>query len=268
MSVLKQFRAPRGLKLKDKDAGNKPLSSGDKARDQALVAEMAEQISVWQDIFYAEHHRKLLIVLQGMDTSGKDGTVRGVFHRLDPLGVRCVSFKAPTRDESEHDYLWRVHREVPTQGQLVIFNRSHYEDVLWPAVHGTIDDKERKARYQQIREFERMLSETGTVLVKFFLHISKDEQRARLQARLDESEKHWKVDLNDLQERKFWDDYQRLYAAAIEETDTDAAPWYVVPADSKTHRNLVIASVMTETLREMKLVYPPAKPEYFKVKVE
>jgi PPK2 family polyphosphate:nucleotide phosphotransferase len=267
MNAQKQFRSERSLRLKEDTASAKPLTSGDKAADQQRVADLAEQIAAYQDIFYAEHNRKLLVVLQGMDTSGKDGTVRGVFGRLDPLGVRCVAFKAPSIDEREHDYLWRVHREVPAKGQTVIFNRSHYEDVLYPAAHGQIDSKECKRRYQHIRDFERMLCETGTVLVKFFLHISNKEQKQRLEARLTEPDKNWKVDLNDLEERKYWDDYQRLYEKAIEETDSDAAPWYVIPANSKTQRNLAVASIMAETLQDMKLAYPPPNPDYFQIKV-
>jgi PPK2 family polyphosphate:nucleotide phosphotransferase len=262
------FRARLPLKLKEEAANDKPLASGDKAADQVRTAELAEEISAWQDIFYAENRRKLMVILQGMDTSGKDGTVRGVFHRLDPLGVRTVSFRTPSAAEYAHDYLWRVHREVPAQRELVIFNRSHYEDVLWPAVHGQIDAKECKRRYRQIQEFERMLSETGTVLLKFFLHISRDEQKQRLEERLADPQKHWKVDLNDLEERKYWDDYQRLYEKAIDETDADHAPWYVIPADSKSNRNLAIASIMTDTMKGMKLAYPPPNPDYFKVKVK
>lgn len=268
MNAQALFRARPPLRLKEEAASDKPLSSGDKAADQARTAELAEQISTLQDIFYAENHHKLLVVIQGMDTSGKDGTVRGVFGRLDPLGVRTVSFKAPSTTELAHDYLWRVHREVPARRELVIFNRSHYEDVLWPAVHEQIDARECKRRYRHIREFERMLTETGTVLLKFFLHISRDEQKQRLEERLADPEKHWKVDLNDLEERKYWNDYQRLYEKAIEETDTDEAPWYVIPADSKTHRNLAIASVVAERLEAMKLAYPAPNPDYFKVQVK
>ena len=267
MTAKKQFRCAHPMKLREEAAKEKVLTSGDKAADKVRTLELAEEIGIWQDIFYAEHRRKILVVLQGMDTSGKDGTVRGVFSLLDPLGVRCVPFKTPTFKEREYDYLWRVHQEVPGDGQMVIFNRSHYEDVLYPAVHGRIDSKECKRRYQHIRDFERMLCETGTVVVKFFLHISRDEQRDRLQARFTDPSKHWKVDLADLEERKYWDDYQRLYEKAIEETDTDEAPWYVIPSDSKTHRNLAIASVMIETMEDMKLTYPAPKPEYFQIKV-
>ncbi|TCS33720.1 PPK2 family polyphosphate:nucleotide phosphotransferase [Paucimonas lemoignei] len=262
------FRAKLPLKLKDDSAKTKPISSGDKAADQVRTAELAEEISAMQDIFYAENDRKMLIILQGMDTSGKDGTVRGVFGRLDPLGVRCVSFRAPSITEREHDYFWRVHREVPAQREMVIFNRSHYEDVLYPAVHGLIDDRECKRRYRQIQDFERMLTETGTVLLKFFLHISYEEQKERLAARLADPQKHWKVDLNDLKERQHWDQYQRLYEKAIEATDTDHAPWYVIPADSKSHRNLAIASIMVESMKDLKLNYPPPNPDYFAIDVK
>lgn len=268
MSARKTFLCKHPFKLNDDLANAKPLSSGSKSRDAERTAELAEQIAAYQDIFYAERRLKLLVILQGMDTSGKDGTVRGVFGRLDPLGVQCIGFKAPSVDEREHDYLWRIHKVVPGVGQTAIFNRSHYEDVLVPAVHKQIDDAELARRYRQIRDFERMLCETGTVLVKFFLHISRDEQRERLQERLLKAEKHWKVDLNDLEQRKYWDDYQGFYESAINETHTDAAPWYVIPSDSKTQRNLAVASVMTETLESLKLAYPAPNPAYFKIKVE
>jgi len=183
------------------------------------------------------------------------------------LGIRSIAFKAPSENERDHDYLWRVHQQVPARGEIVIFNRSHYEDVLITRVHAWIDDNECQRRYAQIRDFERMLVETGTVLLKFFLHISKDEQKQRLQARLDDPQKHWKFDRQDLVERQSWDDYQQAYQQAIEETDTDHAPWYVIPADSKTHRNLAIASIVAEVLEKMQLSYPPANPDYAKLQV-
>ena len=268
MKAREQFRLSKKFKVKDEDAAAKPLSSGDKAVDKAAVVTLAEEIATLQDIFYAEHNRKLMVILQGMDSSGKDGTIRGVFDATDPLGIRTIAFKAPSTVEKEHDFLWRIHKEAPGQGEIVIFNRSQYEDVLVPRVHGWIDDKECKRRYAHIRDFERMLAETGTVIVKFFLHISKDEQKVRLQARLDDPQKHWKFDPQDLEERKFWTDYQAAYTELLAETDTDLAPWYVIPADSKTHRNLAIASIMKEELQAMKLAYPAAHPEYAALKVE
>ena len=271
MNVCELFRAKKKLGVHDEDAGNKPLASSgktdDKSEDKLRVLKLAERIAGYQDIFYAARQHKLLVVLQGMDTSGKDGTVRGVFGQIDPLGIRSVAFKAPTENERERDYLWRVHQQVPGQGEIVLFNRSHYEDVLITRVHGWIDDKECQRRYAQIRDFERMLVETGTVLLKFFLHISKDEQKQRLQARLDDPQKHWKFDPQDLAERQLWADYQQAYQQAIGETDTDHAPWYVIPADSKTHRNLAIASIVAQVLEKMQLSYPPANPDYAKLQV-
>jgi PPK2 family polyphosphate:nucleotide phosphotransferase len=267
MKALELFRVDKKFKLVDSDAAAKPLSSNDKAADKLSVDQMGQQIAALQDVFYAERKRKLLIVLQGMDTSGKDGTVLGVFGRIHPLGVRTVAFKAPTQDEREHDFLWRVHKELPGQSEIVLFNRSHYEDVLITKVHGWIDDKECKRRYAQIRDFERMLAETGTVLLKFFLHISKDEQKQRLQERLDDPDKQWKFDPQDLEERKLWAEYEAAYIQAISETDAVHAPWYVIPANSKTHRNLAVASAVLETMESMKLAYPPPHPEYAKLKV-
>ncbi len=262
------FRAVKKQKVEDADAGHKPLSSDDKSNDKQRVDAMAEEIAALQDILYAQRKHKILIILQGMDTAGKDGTVRGVFGKIDPLGVSSIAFKAPTPEEKAHDFLWRIHRHVPAQGEITIFNRSHYEDVLVTRVHDWIDDAECTRRYAHIRDFERMLSENGTIVLKFFLHISKDEQKKRLEERIANPDKHWKFDPNDLAERKFWDKYQSLYAKAIQETDIDEAPWYVVPADSKTHRNLVIASIVLEELKKLKLSYPPGNAEYSNLKVD
>lgn len=268
MAKIDDLRIGKNFKLGDNAAGEKPFSTGDKARDKEQTEQMAERIAELQNVLYAERRRKLLVILQGMDTSGKDGTVKGVFGRIDPLGIRSYAFKAPSDVEKEHDYLWRVHQQVPGQGELVIFNRSHYEDVLVTRVHGWIDDKEWRRRYAQIRDFERMLAETGTTILKFFLHISKAEQKERLQARIDNPEKHWKFDAKDIEERKHWDDYQRAYEDAIRETDADHAPWYVVPADSKTHRNLAIATVVQAAMEGMQLAYPPPKTELAKLKID
>jgi PPK2 family polyphosphate:nucleotide phosphotransferase len=267
-TVQEQFRASKNQKIRDADASKKPLASGDKAQDKDAVVQLADQIAAFQNVFYAEHKRKLLIILQGTDTSGKDGTVTGVFGRIDPLGIRSIAVKAPTSSELAHDYLWRIHQQVPGLGEMVIFNRSHYEDVLITLVHGWIDEKECARRYAQIRDFERMLAETGTVLLKFFLHISKDEQKARLQERLADPDKQWKFDPQDLVERLSWDDYQHAYEQAIRATDADHAPWYVIPADSKTHRNQAIAAIMLETLMQMQLAYPAPDPEFAKLKIE
>jgi PPK2 family polyphosphate:nucleotide phosphotransferase len=267
MNPIELFRLSEKYRVKDADAAAKPLSSGDKAVDKATVETLGREIAAMQDIFYAEHRRKIMIVLQGTDTAGKDGTIRSVFAATDPLGIRTIAFKAPSTVEKEHDFLWRIHRQVPAQGEIVIFNRSHYEDVLVPRVHRWIDDKECRQRYANIRDFERLLAETGTVIIKFFLHISKDEQRERLQARLDDPQKHWKFDPQDLEERKLWDEYQDAYTELLQETDADHAPWYVIPADSKTHRNLAVASVIKETLASMKLAYPEPREDYAAIRV-
>lgn len=268
MKTRQQFRVARDLSLSDKQASEKPLSGEDKEIDKQRVDEMALRIAALQDILYAEHERKLLVILQGMDTSGKDGTVKWVFGRIDPQGIRSVSFRAPTEIERSYDYLWRIHRQVPARGEIVIFNRSHYEDVLVPRVHGRIDADECKRRHGQIRDFERMLAETGTVILKFFLHISKEEQRRRLQSRLDNPDKLWKFDPQDLVERTSWDDYRKAYEEIIPATDAHHAPWYVIPADSKAHRNLAVASILLETMEDMKLRYPPGDRALAGMRVE
>ena len=267
MAISLDFRPKKAFKLIDAAAAEKPLSSGDKAVDKLAVDALTAEIAELQDIFFAEQNRKLLVVLQGMDTSGKDGTLKGVFGKIDPLGLRGYAFKAPTSTERARDFIWRVHQQVPAVGEMVVFNRSHYEDVLITHVHGLIDDSERKRRLAQIRDFERMLAESGTILLKFFLHISKDEQKSRLEERLTNPTKFWKFDPQDIVERKYWSQYQRAYALAIRETDTDHAPWFIVPANSKTHRNLVIASILRETLQQLALSYPPATSELATIKI-
>jgi PPK2 family polyphosphate:nucleotide phosphotransferase len=232
------------------------------------VQQLAQRIGELQAMLYAASKKKVLVVIQGMDTSGKDGTVGGVFGSVNPEGIRVISYKSPSQLELQHDYLWRIHQQVPKQGELVVFNRSHYEDVLITRVHDWIDAAECKRRYAHINDFERMLSETGTVILKFFLHISKDEQQRRLQERIDNPEKHWKFDPSDLQERERWQDYQQAYTQAIAATDADHAPWYLIPANSKTHRNLAIANIVLETLQDMGLAFPPANPELAGLKVK
>jgi PPK2 family polyphosphate:nucleotide phosphotransferase len=249
------------------DAGAKPFSSGDKAADQAAVEALAGDIDRLQDMLYADRRFKLLVVLQGTDTSGKDGTIRGVFSKTSALGVRTAAWKAPSEDERAHDYLWRIHQKVPAAGEIVIFNRSHYEDVLVPVVKGWIKEDETTRRFAHINDFERMLAETGTVVLKFLLHISKEEQRQRLQARLDDPTKHWKFAVGDLEERTRWEAYQAAYGDAVGATGTPWAPWTIVPADSKTHRNLMIASVVKQSLEALKLRYPPGDPALANIKV-
>jgi PPK2 family polyphosphate:nucleotide phosphotransferase len=278
VKARERFRATSQVKLREEDAGNTPMRDP-KARDKfskeeikqqerEATAQLTGQIAQLQEMLYAQRERKLLVVLQGMDTSGKDGTIRALFSQINPMGLRGVTFKAPSTQELAHDYLWRVHQQVPAKGEITIFNRSHYEDVLITIVQDMIDEKECKRRYAHIRDFERMLGETGTVIVKIFLHISKDEQRKRLQARIDDPDKQWKFDAGDLVQRLKWDDYQRAYERAIIATDTDEAPWYIIPADSKTHRNLLVSTLLLEIMESLKLGFPPADPELTKLKVE
>ena len=249
------------------DPAAKPFSIGDKVEDKAAVDALALELDALQDLFYADHRYKLLVVLQGTDTSGKDGTVRGVFGRMSALGVHTVGWKAPTEPERAHDYLWRIHAQAPALGEVSVFNRSHYEDVLVPVVNGWITPQQTKQRYAHINDFERMLVETGTVVLKFLLHISKDEQRVRLQERLDDPTKHWKFSAGDLEVRKQWNAYQKAYSEAIAATGTAWAPWTIVPANSKTHRNLMIATVLKQALLQLKLAYPAGDPALAKIRV-
>jgi len=242
------------------DPSDKPFSSRSKAADKKAVATLATELDRLQDVFYADRRFKMLVVLQGTDTSGKDGTIRGVFGAMSAQGVQVVPFKVPTDEERSHDFLWRIHQKVPGAGQVVVFNRSHYEDVLVPVVKGNLTARETARRYAQINGFERLLADTGTVVLKFFLHISKEEQRQRLKARLDDPDKHWKFAAGDLDDRKLWDAFQSAYSAAIAATGTPWAPWTVVPADSKTHRNLMIAAAVKEAFEGLGLRYPPGDP--------
>ncbi|WP_233861717.1 PPK2 family polyphosphate kinase [Paraburkholderia adhaesiva] len=250
------------------DPSAKPFTTGSKTSDRDRLAEIGAKIDVQQERLHAQHYRRVLLVLQGMDTSGKDGTIRGVFQDVDPLGLRIVAFRAPTPIESARDFLWRVHLQVPSAGELAIFNRSHYEDVLVPRVIGQIGPDEWERRYRQIREFEAMLSETGTTIIKCMLHISKDEQRNRIQARIDDPTKHWKFDLSDLEARNRWDAYQAAYRDVLAATSTEYAPWYVIPADSKSHRNVMVAELLLRALENLKLAFPPAKEELNGLKID
>lgn len=256
------------VSLQDFDPADKPFSTGEKNQDKALVESLALELDELQNLFYADKRYKLLVILQGTDTSGKDGTIRSVFGRMSALGVHTVGWKAPNEAERAHDYLWRIHQQVPQAGDITIFNRSHYEDVLVPVVNGWITPEQQHQRYGHINDFERMLSQTGTIVLKFMLHISRDEQRQRLQERLDDPTKHWKFAMSDIDARKQWDQYQHAYEQLLAATHTPWAPWTIVPADSKTHRNLMIATVLREVLRNLDLRYPPGDPALAHFKVE
>ena len=236
------------------------LGRHDKASTVAHSQANVERLAVLQNRLWGEHRRSVLLVLQGLDAAGKDGTIRHVFSGVNPQGCRVTSFKAPRDDEAAHDFLWRVHLACPRAGEIGIFNRSHYEDVVTTSVLGTIDADERAARYRIIRHFEHLLVSQGTELVKVFLHISKSEQRDRLQARVDDPEKRWKFNPADLDTRRRWDDYQRLYGEAIASTSTDEAPWFVVPADHKWVRNDAVSGLMVEVLEAMHPELPADPP--------
>ncbi len=248
------------MSLASFNPGAKPYSGGDKAQDKATVDALAVELDALQERFFVDKRRKLLVVLQGTDTAGKDGTLRGVFSRTSPLGVHTMGWKAPTEEERAHDYLWRIHKVMPGAGEWMIFNRSHYEDVLVPVVNQWITPQQAQQRYTQINDFERMLTETGTIVVKFMLHISYDEQRKRLQERVDDPTKRWKFSMGDVEVRKQWAQYQQAYEALLGATHTAWAPWTIVPADSKTHRNLMIATVLRDLLGKLDLCYPPGDP--------
>jgi len=224
----------------------------------AALDEANARLTDLQQMLHADGRHKVLVVLQGMDTSGKDGTIKHVFANVNPLGVKVANFKRPTDIELAHDYLWRVHQRTPGNGEIMIFNRSHYEDVLVVRVHDIVPKARWSKRYDHIRDFEQLLVDEGTVIVKFFLHISHDEQRKRLQERVDNPAKHWKFEHGDVTERAHWKEYQQAYADAISRTSTDDAPWYIVPGDRKWYRNLVVSSILGDTLAGLDLRYPPA----------
>ena len=255
---MEKLRIKTGSKvdLRDFDPDDTSLAPGDKEETNAKSDKLAGKLTDLQELLFAEHKHKLLVILQGMDTSGKDGTVRHVMSGVSPQSVRAVSFKKPSEIELEHDFLWRIHRHVPASGEIVIFNRSQYEDVLVVRVHQLVHEKIWRKRYAQINEFERMLTESGTTILKFFLHISRDEQRKRLQARLDDPTKRWKFQHGDIEERKLWGHYMTAYEDALEKTSTEWAPWTIVPADKKWFRNYVVAKTIVDTLENFDMKYP------------
>ena len=248
------------LELSDKDAAApKSLPKGDELRER--LDRQLEKLGELQNVFYADGKRALLIVLQGRDASGKDGVVRTVIGACNPSGVRIQSFKAPTPVELAHDFLWRIHQVMPEKGMMGIFNRSHYEDVLVVRVNELVPESVWSKRYEQINNFEKMLSENGTVILKFFLHVSQDEQKERLRERVDDETKNWKFNAGDLDERAKWDEYTDAYRDALLKCSTEWAPWYVVPADSNKARNYLIAKRIVETLEGLELSYPRPKAD-------
>lgn len=228
----------------------------DKERAELQLQENSAAIGELTHRLYAESRRSALLVLQGMDTSGKDGTIRSVLAEVNPQSCAIASFKAPTSEELAHDFLWRIHKATPRHGELGVFNRSHYEDVLIVRVHNLVPEKMWKARYDRINEFEQLLVDSGVKLVKCYLHISKDEQKERLQARLDDPTKRWKFNPEDLAERKYWDDYQRAAEDMLARCNTKHAPWHIVPSDRKWNRNLIVSQLLREALEEMNPQFP------------
>lgn len=217
---------------------------------------LRDELIELQRRFYAEGSRKLLVIFQAMDAGGKDGTIRRVFQGVNPQGVQVTSFKAPSKLELAHDFLWRVHQAVPATGMIGMFNRSHYEDVLVVRVHNLVPESVWRPRYQLINDFESLLTETGTTILKCYLNISKEEQRERFQDRIDQPSKNWKFSMEDLEKRKLWDQYMDAYEEMLVKTTTESAPWYVIPADQKWYRNLAVTRLLVHTLRELNPQYP------------
>jgi PPK2 family polyphosphate:nucleotide phosphotransferase len=265
MDLIKRCIVKPGSKahLKDRDPGDTfGVQHNDKAFEKRL-----ERLRDLQQLLYADKRYALLIVLQALDAGGKDGTIRHVMSGVNPQGCKVTSFKAPSPEEHAHDFLWRVHKAVPEQGDMGIFNRSHYEDVLIARVHHIVPKAVWSKRYRHINDFERMLSENGVRILKFFLHISKEEQKRRLKTRILDPSRNWKLSLADLEERKYWDDYMKAYEDALHKCSTSRAPWYVIPADHKWFRNYLVAELTVQALEEMKLKYPPPLADISKLEV-
>jgi PPK2 family polyphosphate:nucleotide phosphotransferase len=238
-----------------------------KADEAKWLKELFERLNKLQTTLYAAKSRGLLLVLQGMDTAGKDGVIRHVFTHVSPLGVRAQAFAAPTEEEKRHDFLWRIHSKVPALGEMVIFNRSHYEDVLVPQVRGWLKPAQIEKRLAHIRHFEALLHDEGITVLKCYLHISKAEQKKRLQARIDDPQKQWKLQASDFEDRKLWPAFMKAYQQTLAATSTAQAPWYIIPADDKSDRNRFLAELLVATLEDMKLKMPTAtlKPGSFKL---
>jgi PPK2 family polyphosphate:nucleotide phosphotransferase len=238
-------------------------SDHDGFRDKDAAVETlqkhAEQLDALQEVFYASETRALLIVLQGMDTAGKDGTIRSIFSGINPQGCNVSSFKVPTPLEARHDFLWRCQKALPARGMIGIFNRSHYEDVLSPRVHGLIDEKTVRMRFKNIDDWEKSLVDNGTIVLKFFLHISQEEQTERLQARIDTKDKHWKLSPADFAERVYWDKYTAAYEDILRHTSHKHAPWFVIPSDHKWYRNAAISAILVQAMSQIKMSYPASQ---------
>ncbi len=254
--------------LHNLDPASTPGAPGDRKATEAASLELSAELADLQERLWAEHQQSLLVVLQALDAGGKDGAIRKVFTGVNPQGCRVTSFKVPTEEERAHDFLWRIHKAVPGKGEIGIFNRSHYEDVLVVRVHDLVPRSVWSKRYAAINAFEANLTAADTTIVKFFLHISKEEQAERFQKRLDNPNKNWKFNSGDLEERKLWDDYQEAFEDALTKTSTANAPWYAVPADRKWYRDWALLSVLVETLRTMDPKFPPPEEDLSDIVVE
>jgi PPK2 family polyphosphate:nucleotide phosphotransferase len=266
---MDQYRIEPGVRvdLSAWDPRDSSLFDGGKNASAAVLEMLNGRLGHLQELLYAEGKHKLLIVLQAMDTGGKDGVIRHVFRGVNPQGVKVASFKVPTPQDLAHDYLWRIHQHTPGRGEIAIFNRSHYEDVLVVRVHGLVPQEVWQRRYEHINAFEKLLADEGTTILKFYLHISKDEQRERLQSRLDDPEKQWKFNVGDLRDRALWPDFAAAYEDVLSKTSTPWAPWYVVPADRKWYRNLVIGTVLVDILQSLDMEYPKPQDDLESVEI-
>lgn len=245
-------------------ADHDPSYSGDyqhKSETKAELRRNVERLRELQEVLWAEGKHALLIVLQAMDAGGKDGTIKQVMRGVNPQGCQVTSFKVPTKEELDHDFLWRIHKEVPRRGYIGIFNRSHYEDVLVVRVHGLVPEEVWRQRYEQINQFEKLLADTGTTILKFYLHISKEEQKERFEARLRDPRKNWKFSMGDVEERGRWDEYMRAYEDALSRCSTPWAPWHIIPANRKWYRNLAVSKVIVDALERLEMRYPPSMPD-------
>lgn len=256
------------FELKEIAPDDKSEFDGDKKQAKAELEELTDALDDLQERLYAESKHAVLFVIQAMDTGGKDGTIRAVFGNINPQGCRVTSFKAPTSTELAHDYLWRVHAALPRRGEIGIFNRSHYEDLLVVRVHNLVPKDIWEKRYDHINAFEKMLSDEGTTIVKFFLHISKDEQKKRLEERIADPSKHWKFNPGDLKERALWDEYQDAYQDVLRKTSTAYAPWYVIPANRNWYRNIIVARIAHATLQGLDPKYPESKEDFSNLVIE
>ncbi|MGJ8655298.1 MAG: polyphosphate kinase 2 family protein [Akkermansiaceae bacterium] len=269
-NASKQYIVKPGskVKLSEIDTNDKSLYTAGKEHHHDELHDLREELRELQNLLYAEGKQKLLVIIQAMDTGGKDGCVKSVFGRVDPQGIHVSSFKQPSKEELSHDYLWRIHQHAPGNGMIAVFNRSQYEDIIAVKVKEIFPESVWSKRYRHVVEFERMLAEEGTKIVKIFLHISKDEQKERLQARLDEADKNWKFNPGDLEDRARWDDFMAEYENIFEKTSTDEAPWFIVPADRKWYRNLVVSQIIIDALESLNMKYPTTDWDPADIKIQ